>query len=95
MVLDEPALFSNQEMKVSSVKVSGSAPALPVAAGATEEATGEELAAATWAAAEVATGAAEVAAGAELAGAGAVELPELEEPEPELAPEKRAGPGIS
>jgi hypothetical protein len=93
LVLEEPALFSSHEMKVSSVKVSGSAPALPVAAGAAEEATGEELAAATWAAAEVATGAAEVAAGAELAGA--VELPELEEPEPELAPENRAGPGIS
>lgn len=90
MELEEPAVFSNQEMKVSRVKVSGREPALPVAEGAAE-ATGVELAATFWTAAEEAAGAAEVAAGAELAGAAAVEL---SEPEPELAPENRAGPGI-
>ena len=82
MVLEEPAAFSNQEMKVSRVKVSGRASELPVEEGAAEaaavavaEATGVETALFWTATEEAAAGAAEVAAA-------------------ELAPLKRAGPGI-
>ena len=75
-------------MKVSRVNLSGREPALPVAEGVAE-ATGVALTALFWTAAdEEAAGAAEVAAGV-----GEVELLDPE-PEPELAPEKRAGPGI-
>lgn len=96
----EPAAFSNQETKVSRVKVSGRASELPVEEGVAEatavavaEATGVETALFWTTAEEVAAAAAEVAAAEVLAGAAAEELLEPE-PEPELAPLNRAGPGI-